>query len=99
MARGFKSPALKTRRAAEAMASTLRSRDGAGDGTRSNATSFDAHRPKITTQSPAEPRRRLAGVITYHNYYKAPTFNWPAVTRPWHSPICFVESSRARQTV
>lgn len=95
MARGLMA-ALQRGGASVTVASTLRSRDGAGDSA-AQAMLFNAAKTEVTQ---AIARGRTEGWqawITYHNYYKAPDLIGPAVARALGIPYLLVESSRARK--
>ena len=78
------------------LASTLRSRDGAGD--------ISTQR-EIQGQAAAEQKRlRVLGQdagwqawVTYHNYYKAPDLIGPAIARELEIPYLQIESTRAQK--
>ncbi|QFT58798.1 Alpha-D-kanosaminyltransferase [Sulfitobacter sp. THAF37] len=78
------------------LASTLRSRDGAGN---------PAFQSRTMAQAEAEIARLIAqgrqtrwqAWISYHNYYKAPDLIGPAVARALGIPYLQVESTRARK--
>lgn len=95
MARGLIA-ALKRGGAAVAMASTLRSRDGAGDSAVQRDL-IDAAQTEIINAIARGHAEGWQAWITYHNYYKAPDLVGPAVTRALGIPYLLVESSRARK--
>ncbi len=88
--------ALETLEAEVTLASSLRSRDGAGAPARQTAliASAEQEMPHLIRQGKAEGWQAW---ITYHNYYKAPDLLGPAVTKALGIPYLQIESTRARK--
>lgn len=86
--------ALEQGGAQVAVASTLQTRDGAGDAEAQQqiAAKAQAEVARITAAAPD-----LQAWITYHNYYKAPDLIGPAVARHLRIPYCQIESTRAKK--
>lgn len=78
------------------LASTLRSRDGAGDADTQHRL-IDAATREIARIIPLGQSMGWQAWITYHNYYKAPDLIGPAVARALDIPYLQIESSRARK--
>ncbi|MEO9466656.1 MAG: glycosyltransferase family 1 protein, partial [Sulfitobacter pontiacus] len=95
MARGLMA-ALQRGGATVTVASTLRSRDGAGDSA-AQAMLFNAAEAEVTQATARGRTEGWQAWITYHNYYKAPDLIGPAVARALGIPYLLVESSRARK--
>lgn len=78
------------------LASTLRSREGAGDPAQQAVlqTKAQAEIPQLIALGKAEGWQAW---ITYHNYYKAPDLLGPAVTNALDIPYLQIESTRARK--
>lgn len=95
MARGLMS-ALRQTGAEVTLASTFRSRDGAGDAGVQSRLLVEADR-EVTRLLPQGRAENWRGWITYHNYYKAPDLIGPAVAQALSIPYLQVESTRARK--
>ncbi|APE45511.1 glycosyl transferase family 1 [Sulfitobacter alexandrii] len=95
MARGLMA-ALQGMPAEVTLASTLRSRDGAGNPAFQSRTMALAETEiaQLVRQGRAA---RWQAWISYHNYYKAPDLIGPAVARTLGIPYLQVESTRARK--
>lgn len=78
------------------LASTLRTRDGAGDARAQRRLMQDAAQ-EITRLSAAGRNAGWQAWITYHNYYKAPDLIGPSVARALDIPYLQIETSRARK--
>ena len=78
------------------LASTLRSRDGAGDAARQAALRDQAAAETAALIQRGKDEDWRAW-ITYHNYYKAPDLLGPAVSKALGIPYLQVESTRARK--
>lgn len=78
------------------LASTLRSRDGAGEACvqARSMEEADALVPQIIAQGRAGGWQAW---VTYHNYYKAPDLIGPAVARALGIPYLLIEATRARK--
>ncbi len=78
------------------MASTLRSRDGAGDAAlqRDLLAQAQAEIARLTVLGQTEGWRAW---VTYHNYYKAPDLIGPSVARALGIPYLLIEATRARK--
>ena len=77
------------------LASTLRTRDGAGD-THVQRQLIDEAKQEITRGVAQGRLAKWDAWITYHNYYKAPDLIGPSVARALGIPYLQIESSRAR---
>jgi glycosyltransferase involved in cell wall biosynthesis len=75
------------------VASTLRTREGAGDPAAQDAL-FAAARAEVARLTADPPP--WAVWVTYHNYWKAPDLIGPAVARALRIPYIQIESTRAR---
>lgn len=78
------------------LASTLRSRDGAGDAAvqRDVIAQADSILPDVVARGRAE---HWQAWVTYHNYYKAPDLLGPAAAQALNIPYLQIESTRARK--
>ncbi|MFK7836273.1 MAG: glycosyltransferase family 4 protein [Sulfitobacter sp.] len=79
-----------------ALASTMRSRDGAGDTAKQTALT-EAAATEITRLIPQGRAQDWQAWITYHNYYKAPDLIGPTVAAALGIPYLQVESTRAKK--
>ena len=88
--------ALTRMGSAVTLASTLRSRDGAGSRAAQTQIFTDA-KAEIDRLIPEGHRQGWQAWITYHNYYKAPDLIGPTVARTLGIPYLQIESTRARK--